>query len=164
MSTLQQDIHNPMKLRCWDSQYSKWRLADEFFLRPDGMVVSSALKERPDWKPIRFTGLSDKSGKEIWEGDILKGVGNVPRNVVWNQQMARYELSYMSFAFSLNELEIKTVKMEVIGNVYENKELLNPPHSIDMQENGKIVVYTFDKNCHLCQYTGAGNHPFHEYL
>ena len=78
----------------------------------------------------QFTGLLDKSGKEIYEGDILQcHVYSCPARYVieWNDSSASF------FARVLNE-ELKTVyattwkdfinKDEVIGNIYENKELL----------------------------------------
>ena len=60
---------------------------------------------------MEFTGLKDKNGKEIYEGDILKGKFN--GSVVWTGD--RYNNGWSDY---WNESEI-------IGNIYENKELLS---------------------------------------
>lgn len=74
----------------------------------------------------QYTGLMDKNGRRIFEGDIVdhyyqKGFFN--RGVViWDSQNARFahELRSMSPAFSLYHPEA----WEIIGNIHENPELL----------------------------------------
>jgi uncharacterized phage protein (TIGR01671 family) len=78
-----------------------------------------------DTKVMQFTGLHDKEGKEIYEGDICKtyeiGVGNLKRVV---------EFDSGSFVFThpfCLTSEIRGWKkdfIEVIGNVHQNPELL----------------------------------------
>lgn len=66
-----------------------------------------------------FTGLLDKNGKEIYEGDITKdGVGNIDI-IVWHP--AGY------FAVQRNKQDhtfIEGERLEVIGNIFENPELI----------------------------------------
>jgi uncharacterized phage protein (TIGR01671 family) len=89
---------------------------------------------------MQFTGLLDKNGKEIYEGDILtadfypymdEGVRNYLSIVEWEAP------GFMGFKHLVNstkrgisdgigEYLEETEQFEVIGNIYENPELLSP--------------------------------------
>ena len=77
-----------------------------------------------DIELMQFTGLKDKNGKEIYEGDIIRVIGDPERyEIFWNERFATFELKYTgnSLGYTINSYE----KVEVIGNIYENPELLN---------------------------------------
>ena len=76
-----------------------------------------------DIELMQFTGLHDKDGKEIWEGDILKYklfgfclVEYVPPSFTLKSKNNLGDIWYLGFPQIDN--------LEVIGNIYENRELL----------------------------------------
>lgn len=72
----------------------------------------------------QFTGLHDKNGKEIYEGDIVKSFF-VDTDEAGNE-IYKYYIIEVKYDEVLCSYKIdKFMNLEVIGNIYENKELLN---------------------------------------
>lgn len=80
-------------------------------------------------KLMQYTGLKDKNGKEIYEGDIIKGCnGSInghpwhigPREIKWLNNKAEFNVPLWGTLENQNS----THWFEVIGNIYENPELL----------------------------------------
>lgn len=85
----------------------------------ENMTATASLL--PAETPImQFTGLKDKNGKEIWEGDILKSAGgNVKVEWFFNRYIFRNEKGRKE-----EILKEFNYFFEVIGNIYENQELI----------------------------------------
>lgn len=72
----------------------------------------------------QFIGLHDKNGKEIYEGDILKGYWNTLLVVYFDKDYLQYRVKNTDG----NNREISyygnNMTLEVIGNIHDNPELL----------------------------------------
>lgn len=69
----------------------------------------------------QFTGFKDIDGKEIFEGDILKGADLIVK-VVWeNGHFLAYDLDEISDCL---DFLLNTFRLKVIGNIHDNPELL----------------------------------------
>ena len=79
---------------------------------------------------MQSTGLKDKNGKEIFEGDILACKTDdevINLNIFWDEEHAlfMFESKKYNEQEPLAELvENNTYPFEIIGNIYENPELL----------------------------------------
>ena len=104
-----------IKFRAWDAVNKK-------IIGP--FQVGSSLSEI--WPPqMQYTGLKDRTGKEIYEGDIIeRGAFGIitkfpaERNIVtWLDSEAMFHITPGNESLWLEDIEI-------IGNIYENPELL----------------------------------------
>lgn len=122
------------KFRAWD------RIKKRMFLVLEIDYENGLVSDETYWNTIpfddvklmQFTGLKDKNGKEIFEGDIVKfsdcddDVYVTP--VVWDKNYACFGVSFsggypISFDY-LEEFYTELKDIEAVGNIYENKELL----------------------------------------
>jgi uncharacterized phage protein (TIGR01671 family) len=128
-----------IKFRAWDKKHNRF-LGDDFLIGDDGKIffvqfgneIYLAVQEQ--YIIEQFTGLSDKNGKEIYEGDILKVYFHYDGDYFTKEQLCAVvfeEAEFYgkpfknkgiqnSFYEALNQKEI----IEIIGNIHENPELL----------------------------------------
>jgi uncharacterized phage protein (TIGR01671 family) len=72
---------------------------------------------------IQYTGLKDKNGKEIYEGDILDWRGAY-RTVYWDDNQGAWYAKNQPEGTPTLLIDIITVGYWVVGNIYENPELI----------------------------------------
>ncbi|WP_373844377.1 YopX family protein [Clostridium sp.] len=117
-------MEREIKFRAWDEESELMTDSDyegglrEFFDHFD------------DCKLMQYTGLKDKNGKQVYEGDIVKEQRKRFKDkyfaVKWNNDIGSYIFEPLDKSLtSYPCFNIGTVKgLEVIGNIYENPELL----------------------------------------
>lgn len=77
-----------------------------------------------DCEIMQYTGLKDKNGKEIYEGDILRRWIN-SRGTTYPSNS---KIHMILVSWNKNSYNIKPIlmdRLEIIGNIHENAELLS---------------------------------------
>lgn len=119
-------MQRAIKFRAWDKDRQEMFPVYELVFVPGGGIDIGARGAlgMDDWRAncdlMQYTGLKDKNGQEIYERDILKYCTNgrlsapieFPKDYTW-LKMHTEDAHWRS-------------AVEVIGNIYENPELLPP--------------------------------------
>lgn len=70
---------------------------------------------------MQYTGLKDKNGKEIYDGDIVKhNCGRKSAEVFMDVEKGQWRIKSNNECFYI----LANISCEIIGNIYENPELL----------------------------------------
>lgn len=78
---------------------------------------------KKDLKIMQYIGLKDEYGDEIYEGDIVT-LHNSRYKVIFNMEQARFVLRDDKFEMEIPFTNNNNERMEIIGNIYENPELI----------------------------------------
>jgi uncharacterized phage protein (TIGR01671 family) len=117
-----------IKFRVWDAPEGIMIYFDFYNIEKQSVLGGQVLRKCGDQveryfplhrQPVmQFTGLKDKNGKEIYEGDVLKLTS------VESRISGAVEFSNGRFSFSEEPLfQERTDTLEIIGNIYDNPEL-----------------------------------------
>ena len=123
-------MNRPIKFRAWDGKRMLFSESGDFYLMPNNKVdiPSSTGHEfyRKDYPIMQFTGLHDRNGREIYEGDIVKCSRGCPHVIEFMNEVPSTNIGGMPgfYLSGLNEGYAWTGKEEVIGNLYQTPELI----------------------------------------
>lgn len=106
-----------IKFKCWDNANKRFVYNLLYRIDSNGDLPESHTL-------CQFTGLKDKNGVEIYEGDIAKDNGGFIYKVIWRKKKARFAYKCNEGSkTNMNQKEDAKI-IEVIGNIYENPKLL----------------------------------------
>lgn len=122
-----------IKFRAWEKEREKMIPFDRLVIFGDQMFSQAIQCWQKAYEIMQFTGLKDKNGVEIYEGDIVKVVFDEIHKSI---HQVKWGGEYDYPAFDLDpDLEVEAnglqhcvvtgeATIEVIGNIYENPGLL----------------------------------------
>lgn len=116
-------MNDRFKCRVWD--YKRKEMRNVWSITPFGAIVNDVKTNGykisfKDCCIMQCTGLRDKNGELIFEGDILKTKTGLAKVVYFLAEFVLESIHNTDFSF----IDWDTVEQEVIGNIYENPELL----------------------------------------
>lgn len=126
---------NEIKFRCWDILRKEMKDVGSLTISKgvtqtiiahfrDILGFDYDIVDGESGNIMQFTGLLDKNGKEIYESDIVKIGKDLIEEVKWIDQIS-WRAEKCPVNGFVNHESIYKEKPEIIGNVYENPDLLN---------------------------------------
>lgn len=118
-----------IKFRAWDKQEKKMQYNDDITIMvkwttDEPLPLNRNFEENDLQLMLQYTGLKDKNGKEIYEGDIVEYFEEYMDGSMDDESQIE-EIEYIDGCFyPIGNSLYSGNNIEVIGNIYENPELL----------------------------------------
>jgi len=129
-----------IKFRCWNKRKNKMqKCMDITWLNdPELLRINIGKNEikclEDEFVLMQFVGIKDNNGRDIYEGDICKRSYGRVRVIeyykgcfgwwLWNTKKKNHKENEFVLLFGGNRFAREPEKFEVLGNIYENTELL----------------------------------------
>ena len=119
-----------IKFRAWEKSLKEMIPVYNIDFESKIINTNSAWRMFDEVELMQYTGLKDKNGKEIYEGDVCsylpKNAKHIYFETKWDDGYVTFIITaYKPFFHSLRfGFDIAAGELEVIGNIYENPELL----------------------------------------
>lgn len=107
-----------IKFRAWNKDRKEW--ANLFIKNGTAHILSHVDGKHEDWQ--QYTSLLDKNGKEIYEGDVVRAWEPETDTTTGELRMT-VDDAFNCYA-PLRDILIDKKDVEIIGNIYENPDLL----------------------------------------
>ena len=114
-----------IKFRVWDGD--RVHIVDLYWFEEGGVrewPVKSFSSEYEDIVLMQYTGLKDKNGVEIYEGDVVRNLSTTKQQQYRKRVVTWAQYSRRGVGFNVGATYGGAVTLEVIGNIYENPELV----------------------------------------
>ncbi|ORI00225.1 YopX family protein [Campylobacter concisus] len=117
-----------VRYRAWDKEVEKmFPVLEIDFVEGWVRMYSKIAGRHYNWLDnlvlMQYTGLEDKYGEEICDGDILTWENNIIAKVYYADDMAMFRC--VIEGTEEFDLFVSNQEASIIGNIYENKELLD---------------------------------------